>query len=126
MESPVKILIVEDEMIIGANISLQLSKLGYEVTGIISKGEDALAHVEENNPDIHVFHPKVMNVKDYRLTIYSRWGEKLFESNDPYIGWDGYLNAASLAAEGVYVYKAWVRYLDGSEEILAGDLTFLH
>ena len=52
MESPVKILIVEDEMIIGANISLQLSKLGYEVTGIISKGEDALAHVEENNPDI--------------------------------------------------------------------------
>ena len=52
MESPCKILIVEDEMIIGANISLQLSKLGYEVTGIISKGEEALSHVRQNHPDI--------------------------------------------------------------------------
>lgn len=52
MESPFKILIVEDEMIIGANISLQLSKLGYEVTGIISRGEDALNHVKENRPDV--------------------------------------------------------------------------
>lgn len=52
MDSPVKILIVEDEMIIAANISLQLSVLGYEVTGIISKGEDAFNHVRENSPDI--------------------------------------------------------------------------
>lgn len=52
MQSPLKILIVEDEMIIGANISLQLSKLGYEVTGMISKGEEALTHVRQNRPDI--------------------------------------------------------------------------
>ena len=31
-----------------------------------------------------------------------------------------------LASEGVYVYKAWVTYVDGYEEILAGDITFLH
>ena len=52
MKAKPKILIVEDEMIIGANISLQLTKLGYEVTGIISRGEDALQHVRENHPDI--------------------------------------------------------------------------
>jgi DNA-binding LytR/AlgR family response regulator len=52
MKSPAKILIVEDEMIIGANISLQLSKLGYEVTGIVSRGEEAIAHVKQNRPDI--------------------------------------------------------------------------
>jgi DNA-binding LytR/AlgR family response regulator len=52
MNSPTKILIVEDEMIIGANISLQLSKLGYEVTGIVSRGEEAIAHVKQNRPDI--------------------------------------------------------------------------
>ncbi|MGB5323221.1 MAG: response regulator [Lutimonas sp.] len=45
-------MIVEDEMIIGANISLQLSKLGYEVTGIVSRGEEAIAHVKQNRPDI--------------------------------------------------------------------------
>ena len=52
MNSPIKILIVEDEMIIGANISLQLSKLGYDVIGIISRGEEALNFVRQNQPDI--------------------------------------------------------------------------
>jgi DNA-binding LytR/AlgR family response regulator len=48
----VKILVVEDEMIIGAKISMQLTNLGYEVTGILPRGEDALVHVQENKPDI--------------------------------------------------------------------------
>ncbi|MCF6222801.1 MAG: response regulator [Flavobacteriaceae bacterium] len=52
METAVKILIVEDEMIIGANISLQLSKLGYEVNGLVPRGEEALLHIRENRPDI--------------------------------------------------------------------------
>jgi len=52
VKSPAKILIVEDEMIIGANISLQLTKLGYEVTGIVSRGEEALNHVRQHKPDI--------------------------------------------------------------------------
>jgi DNA-binding LytR/AlgR family response regulator len=49
---PIKILIVEDEMVIGANISLQLSVLGYEITGILPRGKEALAHVKKNQPDI--------------------------------------------------------------------------
>lgn len=52
MGQPIKIFIVEDEMIIAANISLQLTNLGYEITGIVPRGEVALAHVEENMPDI--------------------------------------------------------------------------
>ena len=52
MDTPVKVLIVEDEMIIGANISLQLSNLGYEVSGIIPRGEEALLHIKQNPPDI--------------------------------------------------------------------------
>ena len=52
MGSPIKILIVEDEMIIAANTSLQLTNLGYEVSGIVSRGEEALVHIEENLPDI--------------------------------------------------------------------------
>ncbi|MFD0991229.1 LytR/AlgR family response regulator transcription factor [Mariniflexile jejuense] len=47
-----KILIVEDEMIIAANMSLQLATLGYDVTGIMLKGEDALVHIKQNIPDI--------------------------------------------------------------------------
>lgn len=52
MSSPIKILIVEDEMIIAANTSLQLTNLGYEVSGIVSRGEEALVQIEENLPDI--------------------------------------------------------------------------
>jgi DNA-binding LytR/AlgR family response regulator len=52
MESLVKILVVEDEMIIGAKISMQLTALGYEVTGILSRGEEVLNHIKENKPDI--------------------------------------------------------------------------
>ncbi len=52
MQKPLRLLIVEDEMIIAADISIQLAKLGYEVTGINTKAEDAISTVENNPPDI--------------------------------------------------------------------------
>lgn len=52
METLIKILVVEDEMLIGAKISMLLTAMGYEVTGILPRGEDALVQVEENKPDI--------------------------------------------------------------------------
>ena len=52
MIQPIQILIVEDEMIIAANISLQLTEMGYEVSGIIPKGEDALRFIKNNPLDI--------------------------------------------------------------------------
>lgn len=47
-----KILVVEDEKIIAANISLQLTEMGQEVMGIISSGKDAFYHIQNNLPDI--------------------------------------------------------------------------
>lgn len=52
MENNTRILIVEDDMIIAANLSLQLCNLGYEVTGIESRGEEAIGHALANAPDI--------------------------------------------------------------------------
>jgi DNA-binding LytR/AlgR family response regulator len=52
MSEKIKILIVEDEMLIAANISLQLNELGYEVTGMVPRGEEALLNIEDNPPDI--------------------------------------------------------------------------
>ncbi len=52
MNNLIKILVVEDEMIIGAKISMQLVSLGYEVSAILSRGEEAISHVQENKPDI--------------------------------------------------------------------------
>jgi DNA-binding LytR/AlgR family response regulator len=52
MDSFIKILIVEDEMIIGAKVSMFLTELGYEVAGILPRAEEALLQIEENKPDI--------------------------------------------------------------------------
>ncbi|HPE82352.1 MAG: response regulator [Aequorivita sp.] len=52
MGNAIKILIVEDEMVIAANISLQLTELGYEVTGVLPRGEEAVAHLHIDKPDI--------------------------------------------------------------------------
>ena len=48
----IKILIVEDELIIAKDIEATLSDLGYSVSGIVSCGEDAVSHVEAHKPDI--------------------------------------------------------------------------
>lgn len=48
----IKILIVEDDIIIATHISKVLEKAGYEVDGILPKGEAAIAHIQANPPDI--------------------------------------------------------------------------
>lgn len=52
MDNRVKILVVEDEMIIGAKISMQLTGLGYEVTGVLPRGEEVISHIGGEKPDI--------------------------------------------------------------------------
>jgi hypothetical protein len=60
------------------------------------------------------------------MIIYTRWGEMIWETEELYVGWDGYLKSGELASPGVYVYKAFVKYVSGDEEIITGDVTFLH
>lgn len=51
-DSTIKILIVEDEMLIGAKISMFLTELGYDVTGLLPRAEEAIQNASENPPDI--------------------------------------------------------------------------
>jgi gliding motility-associated-like protein len=38
--------------------------------------------------------------------IYNRWGELIFVSNDPEIGWDGsYGKTGEMSPIGIYTYK---------------------
>ena len=55
---------------------------------------------------------------DYNVSVINRWGETIFESNDPNQGWDGtYKNRMS--DQGIYVFR--IRYglleNDGAKEI---------
>lgn len=71
-----------------------------------------------------VFHPVVQGADTYKLSIYNRWGELLFESNDVNIGWDGYYRGV-LCKQDVYVWKVELGYSDGTKKIESGDLLLL-
>lgn len=48
----IQILIVEDDMIVGAHISMVLAEAGYSVLGLIPTGEAALAQIRVHPPDL--------------------------------------------------------------------------
>lgn len=50
--SPIKILIVEDEMIIAEDMADALVNLGYEITGIVGAGNQAIEQAATTHPDI--------------------------------------------------------------------------
>jgi PKD repeat protein len=76
--------------------------------------------------DNTVFHPEVKGASEFRMVIFNRIGHKIFESNEVYVGWDGYVVTGDLAAPGVYIYKAWITYPGGVQEVRSGDVTFLY
>ncbi len=52
MPNALKILIVEDEMLIAANIAMQLESIGYEVVGIVPRGIEAVNRAKLDKPDL--------------------------------------------------------------------------
>lgn len=43
--------------------------------------------------------------RDYEMTIWNRWGEQVFYTNDPQEGWDGRKNnTGAFSPQGVYLY----------------------
>lgn len=71
-----------------------------------------------------VFHPTSKGIVEFHLEIYDRWGEKLFESDDINIGWNGYYKG-KLCKTDVYIWKAKGKYTDGGTFEKAGNLTLL-
>ncbi|MFT3737544.1 MAG: PKD domain-containing protein [Breznakibacter sp.] len=75
--------------------------------------------------DNKVFFPFTQEgVVEYKLQIFTRWGELIFESNDVGIGWDGYFKG-KLSAMGVYIWTARVKFSDGRTKTFTGDVTLL-
>ncbi len=50
--TPARILVVEDEAIVARDIESQLLSMGYVVPGHVARGEDAVAWVERDRPDL--------------------------------------------------------------------------
>ena len=71
-----------------------------------------------------VFIPRVESVTEFRMLIYNKWGQLLFESRRQDIGWDGYFNGI-LQPSDVYVYKLELTYADGRQAVKVGDVTLV-
>ncbi len=79
-------------------------------------------HYDHSNPVNEVFYPVYEGIEDYVLEIFNRWGELIFRSTDPEIGWDGYYRG-KLAPMDVYVWKLSGRCSNGKELNKVGDVT---
>ena len=63
-------------------------------------------------------------VESMTLEIYDRWGEKVFESSDQDVGWDGsYKNRE--ADPAVYIYNLNAKCVDGQELNEQGNITLI-
>lgn len=56
--------------------------------------------------------------------IYNRWGQLIFESNDPYIGWDGSYHGVQQPMD-VYAYTLEAEFSDGTHATKKGDITLI-
>lgn len=59
-----------------------------------------------------------------KFIIWSRWGEKVFESNDKRIGWDGTFKGKMMPMD-VYAYTLEVEFSDGAKASKKGDITLI-
>jgi gliding motility-associated-like protein len=63
-------------------------------------------------------------IKDLKAMVFNRWGEKVFETDDQSIGWDGTYKGV-LQPPGVYVYVAQMVYLTGAQREKQGSVTLI-
>lgn len=67
-----------------------------------------------------------LDAVEWEMSVYNRWGELLFKTNDQYAKWDGFYEG-QLVPSGVYTYV--VRYISCAEwegeQVISGHVTLL-
>lgn len=63
-------------------------------------------------------------VKDFKLQIYNRWGERIFETTNKNKAWDGKYKG-DMAPTGVYFYTLYYNGWEGTEQTKSGNFTLL-
>ncbi|WP_430936054.1 PKD domain-containing protein [Saccharicrinis sp. 156] len=85
-------------------------------------GDGRYDRTDNNN---YIFHPAIQKgVVEYKLQIFTRWGQLVFESEDIEVGWNGY-HKKQLCSQGVYIWKVSCRFSTGQFKVYTGDVTLL-
>jgi gliding motility-associated-like protein len=93
---------------------------------ITGRGElfipNAFSPNKDNNND--VFKIEGPPYESFLMIVFNRFGEKVFESNDQGVGWNGKIKEED-AEPGVFAYYVKVKCPDGSTQIKKGNVTLL-
>ncbi|MDA9563860.1 gliding motility-associated C-terminal domain-containing protein [Flavobacteriales bacterium] len=63
-------------------------------------------------------------IEEVKFMVFNRWGEKVFQTTNANIGWDGTFRGRPVQ-QGVYVFKAKGNYLDQSKLDEHGNITII-
>lgn len=63
-------------------------------------------------------------IRSFKISIFSRWGEKVFETSDINAYWDG-MYKDKKCHSGVYMYVCEIVCEDNQESIVKGDITII-
>ncbi len=72
-----------------------------------------------------MFAPTAVGVKSYELRIYNRWGEEIFNSKTPEIGWDGNFPNGKPAPFGAYTWSVFAKGANDKVITKTGIVTLL-
>ncbi|MGZ4011661.1 MAG: T9SS type B sorting domain-containing protein, partial [Flavisolibacter sp.] len=64
------------------------------------------------------------NIKSFELTVYNRWGEIIFKTNDRFKGWNGKFGGMEQRSD-VYIWTCRYRFEGEGEQVKKGTVTLL-
>ncbi|RMG82731.1 MAG: gliding motility-associated C-terminal domain-containing protein, partial [Bacteroidetes bacterium] len=76
---------------------------------------------DNDNDLVYVYSPCIQEIE---FRIYDRWGNNVFTTTDPSIGWDGTYNGKP-AQSGVYAYIVKALLINGKETVKQGNITLI-
>lgn len=79
---------------------------------------------DDNNLN-EVFKVVGTNIARFHMMIFDRWGEKIFESDDPEIGWSGRRRNGLPYKQDTYIYRIYIVDTFGREYVMKGHVNLL-
>lgn len=83
--------------------------------------------LDGNNDEFRPFFDSRLEIIEYEMQVFARWGDRMFVSTSPDIGWQGDFRG-EMMEKGVYVYFIKMTYRDDrgvDTKTLSGDVTLL-
>ncbi|MES2560748.1 MAG: T9SS type B sorting domain-containing protein [Bacteroidota bacterium] len=71
-----------------------------------------------------LFKPQGLGVKEFRLSVFNRWGQTIFMTKDPDVGWDGTADGVPVQTD-VYSYQCDMVGLSGKVYGYNGNVTVI-